>query len=313
MPYRPRQAGAGEPARRRRRRPRRRGAGGAPGPRRLAGQRIGHAAALLRRDLLHPGPPLRHLRGRQSELARAAAAGRRPRGSADARARAARAARADAPAAAAARTSRARRARSAWEWRCAPAPRASPGRRRRESWPARASAPAASTSMMPAIGPYSSSANRNVGVTGLSAMHARVGVLQPCSSSFSTRLPGWLAEVGIHRRQQRRQQAAAAQHLEAARAVPGEEQLQRLVEQPRRRHAGQQIAQRARSARRWPGRSRSRASPRSAPRAACAPDLRGSGSPDRRSGAACARRCPRRRRRSPRARSRRCCSRASWR
>ena len=51
-------------------------------------------------------------------------------------------------------------------------------------------------------------------------------------------------EIGIHRRQHRREESPAAQHLEAARALPGEEQLQRLIEQARRRHAGEELAQR---------------------------------------------------------------------
>ena len=62
------------------------------------------------------------------------------------------------------------------------------------------------------------------------------------------------AEVRLHRRQQRREQPAAAQHLEAARAVTGQEELQSLIEQPRRRHAGEKLAQRPDGLQPWPGR-----------------------------------------------------------
>jgi hypothetical protein len=49
-------------------------------------------------------------------------------------------------------------------------------------------------SMMPAIGPYNRSANRKVGVTGLSASTRASVFFRPCSSSFSTRLCGWLTK-----------------------------------------------------------------------------------------------------------------------
>ena len=113
-------------------------------------------------------------------------------------------------------------------------------------------------------------------------LHARIGVLQALQQQLLDQAARMAVEVGVDARQQCRQQAAATQHLEAARTVTGQEQLQRLIEEPRRRHAAQQVRAAARSARRWPDRSRSRASPRSARRAACAPDLRGSASPDRR-------------------------------
>ena len=44
-------------------------------------------------------------------------------------------------------------------------------------------------------------------------------------------------QVAGHRRQQLREQAVGLQHFEAARAMAGQEQLERLVEQPCRRHA----------------------------------------------------------------------------
>ncbi len=129
-------------------------------------------------------------RGGQAAAARAAPADRTRRESAAARAAAARACRAAAPGAAAAHTSRARprATRRGMVTRVA----ASRSARSQASTMAPTSCQrcGGSDSISAAIGPYSSNANRKVGVTGLSAA-TRASVLRnPCSSSCSTRLPG---------------------------------------------------------------------------------------------------------------------------
>ena len=93
---------------------------------------------------------------------------------------AARAGRAGARAAAAAQTSRAAEREAPRNRRCASAPRAPPDRRHRRivasscqrSGGVRLDDAARS-------GPYKRSANRKVGVTGLSATHARIGIREP--------------------------------------------------------------------------------------------------------------------------------------
>ena len=180
-------AGARPRPRRRRRRGRAAGTTAALARRTLLrAERIGHAIAIGLRDFLHAWSTSRRARATPGPCRRAAAAGRSRRGSAAAPACAARAGRAAARAAAAPRTSRARPARNASGSRCGPAP-------------ARAARSTASTmvpmschfscgcfSMISANGPYSSSANRNVGVTGLPAATRWSVFTRPWRSSRAT-------------------------------------------------------------------------------------------------------------------------------
>ena len=67
--------------------------------------------------------------------------------------------------------------------------------------------------------------------------HALVGVDQALAHQPRHRAIRMTLEVTRHGGQQLGQQAVTLQHHEAHRAVAGQEQLERLVEQPRRRHA----------------------------------------------------------------------------
>jgi hypothetical protein len=83
--------------------------------------------------------------------------------------------------------------------------------------------------------PYSSSANRKVGVTGLPCATRWSVFTRPCAAAHHR-------AVGMRRGRRppsaaARQQPALLQHFEAAARRAGQEQLERLVEQARRRHA----------------------------------------------------------------------------
>ncbi len=166
------------PERRRRRRPPARGPAGRAA--RLAGERIGHAAALLGRDLLQPRPPLAPSRaGASPNSARSSSRSyaARKRGCSSTRS-------ARRPRGCSSRGCSANISRTPSEKRLGIAMRACASR------VARSQASRIVGQLVPAlrrrrlddaaaIGPYKRSANRNVGVTGLSASDARVGVLQP--------------------------------------------------------------------------------------------------------------------------------------
>ena len=92
-------------------------------------------------------------------------------------------------------------------------------------------------------------------VTGLSAA-TRASVLRsPWTQQLLDQAARMRRQVALDGRKQLAEQPRCAQHLEAALAVSGQEQLQRLVEQARRRHARQQPLQSLDRRGAWPPRA----------------------------------------------------------
>ena len=157
--------------------------------------------------------------------------------------------------------------------------------------------------------PHSNTANRNVGVTGLSASDARIGVGETQFEHFRMhRRTAASAKAAADMRKQMLEEPVLLQQLDRLDAESRQKQFQDFIEQPRRRHAVEQISEPPNRRLGSRARSRNRAWPRSAPRAACAPDPRDSASPDRRSTSSAAPGYRRRRRRNPKSRNHRCCS-----
>ena len=144
---------------------------------------------------------------------------------------------------------------------------------------------------------HRSAAKRNPGDTRLVREHALVGALE---REHHEALAERLLHDDVEQRQHAVVQPFLAQLRHALERVPGQEQLQHLVEEPRRRHVREQPAPGAVSGRASARRSRGPGSRQTAPPAACGSGPRGSAARRRRSGAACACAGRRPRRDSPR-------------
>src|SRR5450755_1290007 len=73
--------------------------------------------------------------------------------------------------------------------------------------------------------------------------HSQIGIRKPTHQELLSRSSPIGLEIRINRRQQCSQETALPQHFETAHAAAVQKQLERLIEEARRRHVSQSSAQ----------------------------------------------------------------------